>query len=165
MTCDVIASLRQSVEGAVVHQTEESTMRSDTTKSQGLLRFALIADGAVCVAMAVALVGWAGAMAAPLGLPEMILRVIGLVLLPWGGWLVTLGVAAVPARRAVRWVIILNLIFVADSVLLVLLAPWLGLAPTGLGVGAILAQAAAGAGAAALQWIGLRQGGVQLAAA
>ena len=140
-------------------------MRSETTNSNGLLRFVLIADGAACVAMAVALIGWAGALAAPLGLPETLLRLLGLVLLPWGGWLISLGAAPKPARGAVRWVIILNLIFIADSVLLVLVAPWLGLAPTGLGLGAVLAQAAAGLGATALQWLGLRQGEGRVVAA
>ena len=53
--------------------------------------------------------------------------------------------------------VLLNLAWAADSLLLLLFAKPLGLAPTGLGVGFVLAQAAAVLGLALLQAAALRR--------
>uniref|UniRef100_UPI0022EB1539 hypothetical protein n=1 Tax=Falsiroseomonas oryzae TaxID=2766473 RepID=UPI0022EB1539 len=99
----------------------------------------------------------AGVLAAPLGLPETLLRVAGLVLLPWAAAVAWLGMAAAPGRAALRAVILVNLVWVADSLLLVLGARLFGLAPSGLGIAFVLAQAIAVLGFALLQTTALRR--------
>ncbi len=113
------------------------------TVSVGMLRLALAADAAACAAMGVALAGWSGALGALFGLPAGLLVGVGLGLLPWAAWLGWLAARTVPGRGAVRAVVVVNAIWVLDSVALVLVAPLLGWTMTGLGTGFVLAQAAA----------------------
>ncbi len=114
----------------------------------GLVRLALAADAAACGAMGVALAGWSGALGTLFGLPAGLLLVVGIGLLPWAAWLGWLAAQAAPGRGAVRAVVVVNALWVADSVALVLLAPMLGWAMTALGIAFVLAQAAACAGVA-----------------
>lgn len=94
-----------------------------------------------------------------LGLPEPLLRIAGLVLLPYAAFVAWLGTRASPARGAVRAVIAINLLSVADSLLLLGIGPALaGVAPSALGVAFVLAQAIVVAGFAAAQWAALRRG-------
>ncbi|WP_372617659.1 hypothetical protein [Falsiroseomonas sp.] len=132
-------------------------MTDTTIPRTKLLRLALLGDAAASGAMGVLLAGAAGPLAAPLGLPEGLLRGAGLALLPWAGWLVWLGTSAEIRRAALRAVIAVNLVWVADSLLLLAGAGLFGLAPSGLGIAFVLAQAAAVLGLAGLQATALRR--------
>lgn len=115
-------------------------MTSTPINATPWLRQVLLADAAASGAMGLLLLLGGTWLAAPLGLPAMLLQLAGLALLPWAAWLVSLR-APSPAR--LRAVVLLNLAWVVDSVLLVLFAKPLGLAPTGLGIAFMLAQAVA----------------------
>ena len=116
------------------------------------LKVLLGVDAAVCLAGAVGLVVAAGVLAPATGLPEGLLRGAGLVLLPWAAFLAWCASRAEPPRRAVLAVVVLNLVWAVDSVLLLALG-WV--APNGAGVALVLVQAAMGGGIAVLQWLAL----------
>ncbi len=116
------------------------------------LRVLLGLDGAFCLVGGVALVAGAGVLGPAMGLQVGLLRGAGLVLLPWGAFVAWCASRAVPPRPAVLAVVVLNLIWAVDSVML-LATGWV--APNGLGVGFVLAQAAMGGGIAVLQWLAL----------
>lgn len=109
-------------------------------QSSPLLRGALALDAAACAGMGVLLSFAATALSPPLGLPEPLLRGAGLLLLPCAGLLGWLARRRELPRLAVLSVIGVNLIWIADSLLL-LAGGWF--APTGLGVAFVLVQAAA----------------------
>lgn len=113
-------------------------------------------DAAVCLAGAVGLVAAAGVLAPATGLPEGLLRGAGLVLLPWVAFLAWCASRTVPPRRAVLAVVVLNLLWAVDSVLL-LASGWV--APNATGVTLVLVQAAMGAGVAVLQALALPPAG------
>lgn len=130
-------------------------------RSSSLLRQALLADAVASLAMGALLVLGAGALAPLLGLPRLLLLVAGLLLLPWAVCVFWLARQAVPPRRLAWAVVALNLVWVADSLLL--LASGL-VQPTALGTFFVLAQALAVAALAAAQALGLGAGrGVQAA--
>jgi hypothetical protein len=119
-----------------------------------LLRKALWSDAAASGAMGLLLLAGGGALTGLLGLPVGLLQAAGMITLGWAalvGWMARR--AALPGW-AVWAVIGLNLVWVADSLLL-LASGWV--APTGLGVVFVIAQAVAVAGFAAAQWAGLRR--------
>ncbi len=119
-----------------------------------LLRSALALDAAACAGMGLILAAAAGPLAAPLGLPMEFLRGAGLVLLPCAaliGWFASR--KALP-RLAVHAVIGVNLLWIADSIAIIL-AGWF--APTGLGIAFVLAQAAAVAIVTELEVIGFKR--------
>ncbi|MGX9965626.1 hypothetical protein ACVFYP_20035 [Roseomonas sp. F4] len=118
-----------------------------------MLKLALLGDAAACAASGLLLAAGAGALAEPLGLPEALLRGAGLFLLPWAGFVAMVGRQAQPARGVVRVIIGMNALWVLGSLLLA--GGVFGLAPTGLGIAFILAQAAAAAGFTALQALAL----------
>ena len=128
---------------------------ADTLHPTPFLRFALLGDAAASGATGLLLAAGAGFLAALLGLPEGLLRVAGLVLLPYAGFVAWLGArkdGGVP-RNAVRAVVAINLLWALDSVLLLAIGP---VAPNGLGIAFVLAQALAVLGFAAMQWAALR---------
>jgi len=110
------------------------------------LRFLLAADAAFCLAAGLVLALAAGTLAQLMTLPAELLRGAGLVLLPWG--LFVAWCATRPTRALTLVVVTINLLWAADSVALLLLG-WV--APSAIGAGFILAQAAAGAAIALLQ--------------
>ncbi|MFN3671553.1 MAG: hypothetical protein ACK4VM_06560 [Bosea sp. (in: a-proteobacteria)] len=119
-----------------------------------LLRQALALDAAACAGMGLALAVLAAPLSPLLGLPADFLRGAGLVLLPCAmalGWLASR--RSLP-RIAVLAVIGVNLIWIADS-LLVLISGWFQ--PSGLGVGFVLAQAVAVGIVTELELIGLNR--------
>lgn len=119
-----------------------------------LLRLALLADAAASGAAGALMLAGGAWLAAPLGLPVALLHGAGLVCLLWAGFIAWLGRrTTIPAGAA--WAVIgLNLVWVADSVLL-LASGWVR--PTGLGTAFVLAQALAVLALAAAQWAGLRR--------
>ena len=127
---------------------------ADTLHSTPFLRFALLGDAAASGATGLLLAAGAGALASLLGLPEGLLRVAGLALLPYAAFVAWAGTrnGGVP-RNAVRAVVAINLLWVLDSVLLLAVGP---VAPNGLGAAFVLAQALVVLGFAAMQWTALR---------
>ena len=135
-------------------------MPSNILISTPFLRLALLGDAAASGATGLLLATAAGPLAGLLGLPEPLLRVAGLVLLPCAAFVAWAGTRAAPPHPAVRAIIAINLLWVADSVLLVLLGPSLaGLKLTAFGVAFVLAQAAVVLSFALAQWIALRRAG------
>jgi len=136
---------------------------SRTITNTPLLRFALLGDAMASGAMGLLMAAAATPLSGLLNLPQQLLFWAGLVLLPYAvfvGWLGSR--SAIPA--ALVWaVIILNAVWVIDSMLL-LLSGWVQ--PTGLGTTFIVVQAVAVAVFAELQIIGLRRASrIQAAAA
>ncbi|CAA9264993.1 MAG: hypothetical protein AVDCRST_MAG08-2880 [uncultured Acetobacteraceae bacterium] len=127
---------------------------ADTLHPTPFLRFALLGDAAASGATGLLLAAGAGALASLLGLPEGLLRAAGLALLPYAAFVAWIGARRGGApRNAVRAVVIVNLLWALDSVLLLALGP---VAPNGLGVAFVLAQALVVLGFAAMQWTALR---------
>ena len=119
-----------------------------------LLKLALAAD-----AISSAAVGWSMALASGwlaglLALPEPLLRLAGLALLPWVlivGWLAT----RERAPRSGVWVVIAcNALWALDCVLILVTGQ---VAPNAIGTAFILVQAVAVIALAELQFIGMRR--------
>lgn len=131
-------------------------------QSSPFLRNALALDAAACAGMGLLLATGAGPLAAPLGLPEGFLRGAGLVLLPCAALLGFLASRKLLPRLVVYAVIGGNLVWIADSIAILLLG-WF--APTGLGIAFVLAQAAAVAIVTELEVIGFKRSPAQAAIA
>ena len=91
-----------------------------------------------------------------LGLPEPLLRIAGAVLLPFAALVAYLSLRPYLPRIAVWAVVLVNVLWAADSVLL-LMSGWV--APTAAGTVFVLAQAAVVLMYAELQYMGLRRSG------
>jgi hypothetical protein len=127
---------------------------ADTLHPTPFLRFALLGDAAASGATGLLLAAGAGALAPLLGLPEGLLRIAGLVLLPYAAFVAWIGTRSGGApRNAVRAVVAINLLWALDSALLLALGP---VSPNGLGTAFVLAQALVVLGFAAMQWTALR---------
>jgi hypothetical protein len=91
-------------------------------------------------------------MSGALGLPEMLLRLAGLVLLPYAAFIGWLGLRE-QVQRPVAWAIVIgNVIWAADSILL-LASGWVE--PTRAGYAFVIAQALAVLMYAEFQFVGL----------
>lgn len=123
-------------------------------QSSPFLRGALALDAAACAATGLLLSLGAGALSGLLGFPAEFLRGAGLVLLPCAALLAVFASRRTLPRLAVYAVVGVNILWIADS-LLILVAGWF--APTGLGIAFVLAQAAAVAVVTELEVVGLRR--------
>lgn len=123
-------------------------------QSSRFLRNALALDAAACAATGLLLSLGAGPLSGLLGFPGEFLRGAGLVLLPCAALLAFLAGRARLPRLAVYAVIGVNILWVADSVL-ILVAGWF--APTTLGIAFVLAQAVAVGIVTELEVIGLKR--------
>jgi hypothetical protein len=132
-------------------------MQDNTVPSTPALRLALLGDAAASLGMGLLLAAAAAPLSGLLGLPEPLLRVAGLILLPYAALVAWVGSRAHPARNAVRAIVAVNAVWVADSLALLAAGPTLAsLAPGALGVAFVLAQAAAVGCFAFAQWAALR---------
>ena len=131
-----------------------SMIQSSSIQSSRFLRNALALDAAACAATGLLLAFGAGSLSSPLGFPAAFLTGAGLVLLPCAAILAWLASRETLPRLAVLTVIGINLLWVADSIL-ILVARWFS--PTGLGIGFVLAQAGAVAVITELEMIGLKR--------
>ena len=118
------------------------------------LRKALLADAAISGATGLLLALGAGYLADLLGVPVGLPRWAGIALLPVAALLAFLATRERLSRPVVWAVIAANLVWAADSILL-LFVGWIE--PTALGVAFIVAQASVVAVFAELQWLGLRR--------
>ncbi len=136
------------------HQTQPSLRSPIGEDSSGLLRLALKLDAVASGALGALSLVTGTVLDDLLGTPLALLVPVGLFLLAYATFVWVVGTRR-RINRTVVWVVIsLNLVWVADSVAVVL-AKWLPL--TGLGVAFVLAQAAAVALFAELQFLGLRR--------
>ncbi|MGX5736271.1 hypothetical protein [Bosea thiooxidans] len=127
-------------------------------QSSPLLRKALALDAAACAGVGLLLAMAAGPLSAPLGLPESFLRGAGIILLPCAVLLGFLASRRVLPRFAIYAVIGINLVWIVDSIAILLMG-WF--APTGLGIAFVLAQAVAVAVVTELEVIGFRRSSAQ----
>lgn len=125
-------------------------MKSNTT----FLRRVLLADAAASAATGLLMLMAANPLEQWLALPAGLLRIAGASLLPFAAVVAWLGLRATISRAGVWAVIALNAIWVVDSVAL-LFTSWVQ--PALLGYVFVLAQAAAVAVLADLEYIGLRR--------
>lgn len=131
--------------------------------STPLLRASFLADAAASAVLGLALAAAAMPLAALLALPEPLLRGVGVVLLPWAGLMAWLGTRPHLPRWVVAAVLAVNVLWVADSA--VLLAFGL-VSPNALGVALVGGVASAVAVFALMQATALRRAaGARLAAA
>jgi hypothetical protein len=125
-----------------------------TIHSSPLLRQALVADATTSAAFGLLMLIGAGPLSGVLGLPEMLLRIAGVVLLPYAGFIGWLGVRDT-IQKPVAWAVVLgNALWVADSALL-LLGGWVS--PTSAGYAFVIAQALVVLMYAEFQFVGLRR--------
>lgn len=122
-----------------------------------LLRQALLADAATSAACGLLMALAAGPMSGILGLPEPLLRVAGIVLLPYAAFIGWLGLRE-QIQRPVAWAVVIgNAVWAADSFLL-LASGWVE--PTRAGYAFVIAQALAVLMYAEFQYVGLRRSAV-----
>ncbi|MFI0418094.1 hypothetical protein [Spongiactinospora sp. 9N601] len=119
-----------------------------------LLRRVLRADAVLTGGFAVLLAVAAGPLAGPTGLPEPMLRWIGVGLLPITAFIAFLATRPTPPRAAVWTLIAINALWTVDSVAL-LFTGWID--PTPLGIAFWVAQAVLVGIFAELQYLGLRR--------
>lgn len=118
------------------------------------LRWVLLADAATCIATGLLMTLGANPLEQFLGLPPELLRYAGLSLLPFAAFIIYLATRENLSASAIWAVIILNALWTADSILL-LLGGWV--ATTTFGYIFVVFQALGVAIFAALEYFGLRQ--------
>lgn len=119
-----------------------------------LLRQALLADATTSGAFGLLTLLAAGPLSHLFGLPEMLLRGAGAVLLPYAALLAWLSLRD-GTHRILPWAVILgNVLWAADSMLL-LVSGWVS--PTAAGTALVIAQALVVLMYAELQFMGLRR--------
>lgn len=131
-----------------------------TIQPSVFLRRVLMADAAASAATGALMAFGADAFADLLGLPESLLRYAGLALLPFAALLAFIATRAALPRAAIWAVIVANALWVTDSLAL-LASGWV--APTALGIAFVIAQAAAVAALAELEYVGLRRTSLAMA--
>ncbi len=119
-----------------------------------LLRQALLADATTSGAFGLLMLLAAGPLSQLLGLPEMLLRAAGAILIPYAALLAWLSLRE-QMHKGVAWAVILgNILWVIDSLLL-LVSGWV--APTGAGYAFVIMQALVVLMYAEFQIVGLRR--------
>lgn len=127
-------------------------MQSFTTTT--FLRRVLFADAATCLAAGLLMTLGAGLLEQFFGLPAELSRYAGVGLLPFAAFLVYLATRESLKAPVVWAVIVLNVLWTLDSVLL-LVSGWV--TPTEAGYAFVVAQALGVALFAALEFVGLRK--------
>ncbi len=121
------------------------------------LKRILLIDAVVTAAMGLGLLAAADSLARLFGLQAALLQGAGAVLVPFAALLAWAASQRAPSRRLVLTLIIGNVLWVIDSVLL-LFTPWIS--PNSLGLAFVLGQAFAVAVLASGQFVGARRAGV-----
>ena len=110
------------------------------TNSSRPLRQALLVDAVASGGMGVLLVAAASPLAPLLGLPVSLLRAVGLFLIPFAAFLLWVARRADTLHGLVRTIVIGNVLWILASILLLVSG---AVSPTGLGTLFVVAQAAA----------------------
>ena len=118
------------------------------------LRYALLADAVASGATGLLMIAGADILTGLLGLPVALMREAGLLLVPYVALVAFVGTRENMPAAAVKVIVVLNVLWVAGSIGL-LMSGWV--APTVLGYAFVIAQAGAVAVFAELQLIGLRR--------
>ena len=125
-----------------------------SSRPSAFLRNALLLDAVASGVLGLLMLAAAGMLEGLLAVPSALMRYAGLSLLPWAAFLVWLTTRERVPTPLVWAVIVGNVVWAADSVLL-LLTGWLE--PAALGYAFVVAQALAVAVFAELQYLGLRR--------
>jgi hypothetical protein len=133
-------------------EVEKSTMQ--LLRSSTFLRRVLFADAITCVAAGLLMTLGSGLLTEYLGLPSTLLRYSGISLLPFAALLIYLATREYLSSPVVLTIIVLNALWAADSILL-LVTGWV--TPTELGKTFVVAQALGVAAFAALDYFGLKR--------
>jgi hypothetical protein len=123
-------------------------------RASSLLRRVLVVDAVSSGALGVAMIAFAELFASLLQLPVELVSEAGIVLLPFAAFVGFVASRPEPTRIAVWIIIALNAVWVVDSIML-LFTGWV--APNGLGLAVVIAQAAAVLVLADLEYMGLRR--------
>jgi hypothetical protein len=126
----------------------------NSIRSSSFLRRVLLVDAASCAGMGLGMIAFTELFARVLELPAQLLSEAGLVLLPFAAFLAFVASRPTPARFAVWAIIVLNVIWVVDSIVL-LFTDWV--APNALGYAFVIAQAVVVAVLADLEYVGLKK--------
>jgi hypothetical protein len=126
----------------------------NSIRASSFLRRVLLVDAVSCGAMGLGMIAFTDLFARVLELPAQLLSEAGLVLLPFAAFLAFVASRPTPARFAVWAIIVLNVIWVVDSIVL-LFTGWV--APNALGYAFVIAQAVVVAVLADLEYVGLKK--------
>ena len=132
----------------------------NTLQVSPLLRFALTLDAVATLATGGAMLAFAGDLHALLNLPAALMSGAGIFLLGYALVIALLSRRATLPRWAVWTIIVGNALWAIDCAALAFIGVY---SPTALGVAFLLAQAAAVAGFAELQYVGLKRSTAALA--
>ena len=125
-----------------------------TIRASSFLRRVLAVDALASAASGIAMIAFAEVLANLLQLPADLLSEAGIVLLPFAAFVGFVAARSEPARFAVWAIIGLNILWVVDSILL-LVADWV--TPNALGYAVVIGQAAGILVLADLEYIGYRR--------
>lgn len=125
-----------------------------TLNTSSFLRRVLLADALASGAAGLLMTLGSGPLESLFGVPATLLRYAGLSLLPFAAIVGYLATRKSLARPAVWALIVVNVFWAADSILLIV-GGWVG--PTALGYAFIVAQALLVATFAELEYVGLRK--------
>jgi hypothetical protein len=126
----------------------------NSIRASSFLRRVLLVDAVSCGAMGLGLIAFTDFVARVLELPAQLLSEAGIVLLPFAAFLAYVASRPTPTRFAVWAIIVLNVIWVVDSIVL-LFTGWV--APNALGYAFVIAQAVVVAVLADLEYVGLKK--------
>lgn len=129
--------------------------RTASLRVSPFLRWVLLADAGSCIAMGLLLIFAGNPLATLLNLPVGLLYGATALLIPFGVFVFWLATRPQIPRPLAWTVIIVNALWVLDSVLLVFATDWVE--PTVLGYIFVLGQAVAVAVLAELQYVGVRR--------
>ncbi|MER6831814.1 hypothetical protein ABT352_37905 [Streptosporangium sp. NPDC000563] len=130
------------------------TTTAPTARRTSLLTRVLRTDAVLTGGFALLLAVAATPLAGLLALPEPLIRWAGIGLLPFTAFVAYLATRPVPPRAGVWTLIVVNVLWAVDSVLL-LFTGWVD--PNPLGVAFVVAQALLVGAFAELQYVGLRR--------
>lgn len=130
-------------------------------RTRSFLHGALLLDAVATGATALLVLLAAGPLAALLGLPALLLRAAGLILVPFVALVVWSGLQSRPPALAVNAIIAMNAAWVVASIGLLVSG---AVAPTLLGYAFVIAQAAVVGVFAELQFVGRRKAARMVAA-
>lgn len=132
------------------------------SRPSSFLRRVLVADAVTSGATGLLMLGAASLLESQLAVPASLLRYAGLSLLPFAAFVGWLATRETVSRAAIWTVIVCNVLWTADSLLLLLVGP---VEPNALGQAFVIAQAVVVGIFAEAQIVGLRKSPLAAASA